>query len=166
MSENTVVTPELLEEICGAFNRHDVDAILSYFADECEWIMARGPDAPWGRRCVGKAEIGEVLRARFAVIRDMRWVDTRHWVMGDKALSEWRVQGTGDSGEREQFRRNGRVIKTEQDLTDFNVFRSLDLKGKGLKKPRRNTAITLAKRMILRAFVRSPAFEASSAGRK
>lgn len=100
MSESPAVTPELLEEICGAFNRHDVDAILSYFADECEWIMARGPDTPWGRRCVGKAEIGEVLRARFAVVRDMRWVDTRHWVMGEKALSEWRVQGTGESGER------------------------------------------------------------------
>jgi len=40
------ITIELLETICDAFNRQDVDGILSYFADDCEWIMARGPIAP------------------------------------------------------------------------------------------------------------------------
>ena len=30
------VTIELLDAIQGAFNRHDVDGILGYFADDCE----------------------------------------------------------------------------------------------------------------------------------
>ncbi|MEQ9641744.1 MAG: nuclear transport factor 2 family protein [Alphaproteobacteria bacterium] len=88
------VTIELLDAIQDGFNRHDVDGILSHFADDCEWLMARGPDAPEGRRLVGKAAIGEVLRARYAVIGDMRWEEMRHWIMGDKALSEWVVRGT------------------------------------------------------------------------
>lgn len=93
------VTTALLDTIQDGFNQHDVDAILSHFAEDCEWLMARGPHPPEGRRCVGKQEIGDVLRARYAVITDMRWEEMKHWVFGDKALSEWVVRGTHpDSG--------------------------------------------------------------------
>ena len=74
------VTFELLDDIQDGFNRHDVDAILAHFADDCEWLMARGPNAPEGRRCVGKAEIGQVLRDRYLEIPDMRWDDMQHWI--------------------------------------------------------------------------------------
>ena len=77
------ITIELLDTIQDAFNQHDVEGILSYFADDCEWLMARGPNAPEGRRCIGKAEIGQVLSDRYKIITDMRWVDMRHWVFGD-----------------------------------------------------------------------------------
>ncbi len=101
MQEPTKVTTELLDAIQDAFNRHDVAAILSYFAEDCEWLMARGPAPRDGRRCRGKAEIGEVLSARYEQIPDMRWVEMRHWIFGDdKALSEWTVQGIlPDGGE-------------------------------------------------------------------
>ena len=92
------VTIALLDEIQDAFNRQDVAAILSYFHDDCEWLMARGPEAQVGRRCVGKQEIGDVLGARFAVIQDMQWVDMRHWISGDRATSEWTVKGTLPDG--------------------------------------------------------------------
>ena len=93
------VTIELLDEIQDGFNRQDVDAILSHFTDDCDWLMARGPHAPEGRRCVGKAEIGEVLRARDAQIPDMRWEEMRHWICGqEKAVSEWVVRGTPVGG--------------------------------------------------------------------
>lgn len=93
------VTIELLDEIQDGFNRHDVDAILSHFTDDVVWLMARGPTPPEGRRCVGKAEIGEVLRARYAAIPDMRWEEMRHWIVDDsKAISEWVVRGTPDGG--------------------------------------------------------------------
>ena len=93
------VTIRLLDEIQDGFNRQDVDAILSHFVDDCEWLMARGPHAPEGRRCVGKAEIGEVLRTRFQQIPDMRWEEMRHWICGQsKAISEWVVRGTPKGG--------------------------------------------------------------------
>ena len=66
------VTMALLDEIQDGFNKQDVKAILSHFADDCEWVMARGPNAPEGRRLLGKAEIGEVLSARYRDIPDMR----------------------------------------------------------------------------------------------
>ena len=89
------LTLALLDEIQDGFNRHDVEAILSHFAEDCEWLMARGPNAPEGRRLVGKAEIGKVLAARYAQIPDMRWEEMRHWICDPtKALSEWVVRGT------------------------------------------------------------------------
>ncbi len=101
MTKIKPITVEYLEIICKAFNRQDVDGILSYFADDCEWIMAGGPNAPEGRRCSGKREIGEVLAARFEVITDMSWSNFRHWVVDDsKAISEWVVQGTQPNGKK------------------------------------------------------------------
>ncbi len=94
------VTTALLDAIQDGFNRHDVDAILSHFVADCEWLMARGPNAPEGRRCHGKQEISEVLRSRYHQIPDMRWEEMRHWICGaDKALSEWVVRGTPIGGE-------------------------------------------------------------------
>lgn len=94
------VTIELLDDIQDAFNRHDVDAILSYFAEDGEWLMARGP-TPWeGKRLKGKQAIGDVLRARYEVIADMRWEDMSHFIssQGSKACSEWTVRGTPNDG--------------------------------------------------------------------
>ena len=94
------ITRELLDDIQNGFNRQDVDAILSHFTEDCEWLMARGPHAPEGRRCKGKAEIGEVLRSRFGQIPDMRWQEMQHWICGQsKAISEWVVRGTPRDGE-------------------------------------------------------------------
>ncbi|MCY4351166.1 MAG: nuclear transport factor 2 family protein, partial [Thiotrichales bacterium] len=96
MNHEPKVTIALLDAIQDAFNRHDVDAILSYFAEDGEWLMARGPD-PWeAKRLRGKQAIGEVLRARYAVIPDMRWVDMLHFIDpgGTRACSEWTVKGT------------------------------------------------------------------------
>ena len=94
------ISIEYLDEIQLGFNQHDVDTILSHFATDCVWLMARGPNAPEGRRCVGKEEIGAVLRARYAQIPDMRWEEMRHWICDEsKAISEWVVRGTPRDGE-------------------------------------------------------------------
>ena len=93
------LTMALLDKIQAGFNERDVEAILSHFAEDCVWLMARGPDAPEGRRCRGKAEIVRVLRDRYAEIPDMRWEETRHWIVDEtKALSEWVVRGTPGEG--------------------------------------------------------------------
>ena len=100
METGRKLTVALLDTIQDAFNRHDVEAILSYFHDECEWLMARGPD-PWeAKRLRGKRANGEVLTARYKVIPDMRWEDMSHFIAADsaKACSEWTVRGTPNDG--------------------------------------------------------------------
>ena len=47
---------EVLEHVLDAFNRHDLDAIMSRFADDCVLETPRGRE-PWGTRFVGKDEV-------------------------------------------------------------------------------------------------------------
>jgi ketosteroid isomerase-like protein len=54
----------LLEALCEAFNAHELDAIMAYFADDCVLEMPRGPD-PWGARSEGKKAVREALAGRF-----------------------------------------------------------------------------------------------------
>jgi ketosteroid isomerase-like protein len=90
---------DLLLQINEAFNSRDVDRILSFFADDATFLMARGPEA-CGRRIQGKAAIGQVLADRFKVITDMRWDHIDHFVTADRAVSVWTVTGRGADGER------------------------------------------------------------------
>ena len=88
----------LLLEINAAFNSRDVDRILSFFADDATFLMARGPE-PCGRRVHGKVAIRKVLADRLKVISGMRWDHIDHFVTDHRAVSVWMVTGKGADGE-------------------------------------------------------------------
>ena len=94
---------ELMKEINAAFNSRDVDRILAFFADDCTFLMARGPEAD-GRRVHGKAAVRQVLADRFKVIADMRWDHVDVFIAGPRAVSVWMVTGTGSDGEQLNYR--------------------------------------------------------------
>jgi ketosteroid isomerase-like protein len=94
---------ELLLEINEAFNSRDVDRIMSFFADDATFLMARGPEA-CGRRVQGKAAISKVLADRFKVIAGMRWDHIDHFVTGNRAVSVWTVTGRSADGEALEYR--------------------------------------------------------------
>jgi steroid delta-isomerase-like uncharacterized protein len=94
---------DTLERVLEAFNRHDLDAIMSHFADDCVFESPRGPDA-WGRRFVGKSEVRSGLAARFEGIPDVQYSDDDHFVSGDRGVSEWTLTGTTVDGERIEVR--------------------------------------------------------------
>jgi len=89
---------QLLERMLDAFNRHDLEAIMSMFSEDCVFESPRGPE-PWGRRFVGKAEVGDGLGARFRGIPDVSYEDGGHFVAGDRGASEWTLTGTTVDGE-------------------------------------------------------------------
>ena len=76
------VTVGLLTGFLDAFNRHDLDAIMGYFADDCVLYMPRG-STPRGNRYTGKAEVRAGLATRFAGLPDVHYGDARHWACGD-----------------------------------------------------------------------------------
>ena len=86
MSEH--VTVELLRSFLKAFNLHDLDSIMDYFADDCVFYMPRGAK-PRGDRYVGKKEVRAGLAKRFEGIPDVHYGDDLHWVCGDFGVSEW-----------------------------------------------------------------------------
>ena len=52
------------------------------------------------RKITGRQAIRDALGQRFAAVPDITWSEGRHWIFGDKALSEWRVQGPLPDGAR------------------------------------------------------------------
>lgn len=101
MSES--VSYELLKGFLEAFNRHDLDAIMDYFAEDCVFYMPRGT-APRGDRYVGKAAVRAGLAKRFEGIPDVHYGEDRHWVCGDFGVSEWTLTGTSISGKKIEVR--------------------------------------------------------------
>ena len=113
------VTVETLKKVLEAFNRHDLDAIMEFFSDDCSFDMPRGPE-PWGRRSLGKTNVRDALASRFKGIPDVHYGDDIHWVSaeGDKGVSEWTLTGTTNSGEKLNLRgvdlwefRNGKITR-------------------------------------------------------
>jgi ketosteroid isomerase-like protein len=102
MASADVATPSL-QAFLDAFNAHDVDAVMSFFTEDCVFDMPRGP-APGGRRLIGKREVREGIKSRFDGIPDVEYVDDRHWTCGDRGVSEWTIRGTQATGERIEVR--------------------------------------------------------------
>lgn len=107
-----VVTQEILKGFLEAFNQHNLDSIMDYFAEDCVFYMPRGRAAPRGDRYVGKAEVRAGLARRFEGIPDVHYGDDQHWVCGDFGVSEWTLTGTSVSGKKIKVR--------GVDLLEFN----------------------------------------------
>jgi ketosteroid isomerase-like protein len=90
---------EVLRQVLDAFNRHDLDAIMSYFAEDCVFDFPRGPDR-CGRRFVGKKEVRQGLASRFEGIPDVHYGDDDHFACGTRGASEWTISGTTVDGDR------------------------------------------------------------------
>ncbi len=118
MRSAKVATPDL-EDVIDAFNAHDVDAVMSFFTEDCVLDMPRGP-GPGGRRLVGREQVREGIQSRFDGIPDVHYGDASHWVCGDRGVSEWTLSGTQRTGERIEVRgcdlfhfANGRIRRKD-----------------------------------------------------
>lgn len=110
---------DVLKAILDAFNAHDLDAIMAFFADDCSFDMPRGPD-PWGERFVGKDAVRRALATRFEGLPDVHYGDDRHWVSGNMGVSEWLLTGSTPDGRRIRVRgcdhwefANGKVVRKD-----------------------------------------------------
>ncbi len=113
------ITIETMKQVVEAFNRHDLDAIMEFFADDCSLDFPRGPE-PWGQRFVGKAQVREALAGRLKGIPDVHYGDDSHWISadGNSGVSEWVLTGTTTAGIRLNVRgcdlwafRDGKIIR-------------------------------------------------------
>ena len=97
------VSVELLKDFLNAFNHHDLDSIMDYFADDCVFYMPRGA-APRGDRYIGKADVRAGLAKRFSGIPDVHYGEDQHWACGNLGVSEWTLTGTSLSGQHIKVR--------------------------------------------------------------
>ena len=88
-----------LSDLFDAFNRHDVGAVMSYFADDCVFYAAGGAEV-YGTRFEGREAIASAFSGVWGAMADARWEHHSHLVHGDRAVSEWIFSGTSRDGTR------------------------------------------------------------------
>lgn len=110
---------EAAKAILDAFNAHDLDAIMEFFAEDCSLDMPRGPE-PWGQRFAGKAAVREALASRFKGLPDVHYGEDRHWGSANMVVSEWLLTGTRVDGTKVRVRgcdhyefRDGKIVRKD-----------------------------------------------------
>jgi len=82
------MTSERLDAFMDAWNAHDVEGIVSFFADDCEFHASVGPEL-MGASYAGRDEIRKGVTAFFERFPDGRFEDASAWVAGERGASEW-----------------------------------------------------------------------------
>jgi taurine dehydrogenase small subunit len=84
----TTMTTERLDAFMDAWNAHDVDAIVGFFADDCVFHPSVGTEL-MGASYVGRDEVRRGVAAFFERYPDGRFEDASAFVAGDRGASEW-----------------------------------------------------------------------------
>ena len=96
-------TVEILKALVKAFNSHDIDRVMSFFADDCVLEMPRGPN-PNGSRAAGLENVQAALSARFKGLPDVHYGEGSHYIDGNVGISKWLLTGTATTGQRVEVR--------------------------------------------------------------
>ena len=99
LKEEDQVTVEALQRFADAWNRHDIDAIMSFMTDDCVFEASFGPDVS-GMRSLGQAAVRAAFAKAWETYPDAQWKNPVHFVSGDRGLSEWTFSGTSADGKR------------------------------------------------------------------
>ena len=102
----------LLDAFAAAWNRHDIDALMSMMTDDCVFAASAGPNVD-GQRSEGQSAVRAAYAAVFEQFPDARWNNPTHVVAGDRAVSEWTFTGTRTDGARVEV--NGCDLLTLRD---------------------------------------------------
>ena len=119
MSQDKV---KLLEEFAAAWNAHDVDALMSMMADECEFHTVAGPDQ-LGSSHYGREAVRKAFEAAWINVPDAAWRDGDHFVAGDRGVSESTFCGTNADGTRIEARMVDVFTFKDDKIAVKNAFR-------------------------------------------
>ena len=93
------VAAETLAAFADAWNRHDVDALMSFMTEDCVFEASAGSDV-CGTRYVGVDAVRAGFAEVWATFPDAHWGSASHFVRGDRGVSEWTFTGTKPDGSK------------------------------------------------------------------
>ncbi|NMF96052.1 nuclear transport factor 2 family protein [Aromatoleum toluolicum] len=99
-SEATVDT---LKAFADAWNRHDIEALMSFMAEDCVFHAVAGPDL-LGKSFEGREAVRAGFQLAWQTFPDAAWLDGDHFVCGDRGVSESTFSGTKADGTRIEAR--------------------------------------------------------------
>jgi len=90
----------LLASHTEAWNSHDLEALMSLFAEDCVF-EASGGDEICGKRYQGYGEVKEAFAEVLKTMPDAQWDNGRNHILApDYGVSEWTLIGTLPDGRR------------------------------------------------------------------
>lgn len=101
-----------LQAFADAWNQHDIDALMRFMSDDCAFESSAGPDA-CGNRYAGREAVRAAFSEVWTTFPDAQWRSARHFVCGDRGVSEWTFTGTRADGTRTEV--NGCDLFTFRD---------------------------------------------------
>jgi steroid delta-isomerase-like uncharacterized protein len=93
------VTVEFLDAFGEGWNRHDVDFLMTFMAEDCAFETTAGPEV-CGKRYAGRDRVRQAFARVFQMFPDANFGNARHFVSGDRGVSEWLFTGTRADGTR------------------------------------------------------------------
>lgn len=95
------LTEQDLKDTFDAFNRHDIDAVMTHFADDCVFYTVAG-DHAYGNKIEGKPAIAKAFEAVWTSMPDVQWADHSHFISedGTRGVSQWTFKATQPDGSR------------------------------------------------------------------
>ena len=93
------VTIKFLDAFGDAWNRHDVDDIMTFMADDCAFETTAGPEV-CGKRYEGREVVRKAFARVFSIFPDAHFGNARHFLSGDRGCTEWTFTGTSSDGKR------------------------------------------------------------------
>ena len=88
---------QVLKGYAEAGNAHDIDAMMSFIAADCEFYSSTGPDVS-GTRYIGSEKVRQGLLSFLGICPDGQWRKLRYFVSGDRGVIEWTFIGTTPNG--------------------------------------------------------------------
>ncbi|SMO99853.1 nuclear transport factor 2 family protein [Paracoccus laeviglucosivorans] len=110
-----------LKATFDAFNRHDIDAVMTHFAPDCVFYTIGGDDAH-GTRIQGSEAIARAFVTVWTNMPDVQWADHEHFLSADgtRGVSQWTFRATQPDGSRieaqgvDLFRiRDGQIVEKQ-----------------------------------------------------
>jgi steroid delta-isomerase-like uncharacterized protein len=110
------VSVEFLQAFADAWNRHNVEDLMSFMTDDCVFESSAG-DQACGTRYEGVDAVRKGYAKAWKDFPDAQWNDAHHFVNGDRGVSEWIFTGTHADGKRVEVAgcdiftfRDGRIV--------------------------------------------------------
>lgn len=111
---------ELLVKHIEAWNRHDLEGLMSLFVEDCAFESSGGDDV-CGTRYEGHDEVKGAFAEVLSSMPDANWGNGRHHIIApDYAVSDWTLTGTLSDGRRLEVNgcdfltiRDGQIVKKD-----------------------------------------------------
>lgn len=93
------VSIAFLNDFADAWNRHDVEAIVSMMTPDAVMLASAGPLA-LGQGMKGHEALRSGIADLFKAMPDARWNGASHFVSGNRGVTEWVFTATRSDGSK------------------------------------------------------------------